>query len=399
VATQGHGDETALWAITARRGGAARRSWTHRLARHRLRDDFERVQAGARPALWHEDWRHAWLSSPTFNRPGLDPASGLQGGRFGLGTLGQLLPELLGLYASRGVPIMHEAVLPGAVDCGTQDHGMAAILNGIASHGGLLAVGATAFVAVDRMRPALRLAALLRRQVVHLLLDTGIAPGEEGTFWQPVEQLASLRAMPNMRVFRPANAFEVMHCLELALERRDGPTLVALGETRPETGAIGMSDTTSRTRASGCVRGGYIVTDAEGGTRHATLIASGAEVGLALAARMRLLAWGIDTAVVSLPCWELFAAQSPAYRAAVMGDAPRVGIEAAAGFGWERWLGDTGVFIGMDEFGTSAPNSERYRQFGITPGAICARVREFLSAPGAVPGGAGTEDGPVTRCD
>jgi len=371
--------ETTLWAMTARRGSSARRSWTQRVTRHRQREEFERVQAATRPALWHEDWRQSWLSVRDTLPAAPQHITGLQGASFGLGTLSELLPELMCLYASRALPIVRHTSIQSVIPCGTQDHGMAAMLNGIAAHGGLVAVGATAFVAVDRMRPALRVAALLRRQVIHLLIDAASGAGEDApTSFQPVEQLASLRAMPNMRVFRPASAIETMHCLELALEHRDGPSLIVLGET-----AAPHDTLPGRNRAHGCVRGGYVVAEAPplDGTarRDATLIASGPEVDAALTARSRLAAMGIQAAVVSLPCWELFAAQSRAYRAQVLGDSPRIGIEAGTGFGWERWLGQTGLFIGLDDPAADMPHGGGRRHAGLLPGAIAAQVAAFLS--------------------
>jgi transketolase len=175
-----------------------------------------------------------------------------------------------------------------------------------------------------------------------------------------------------------------MYCWEMALIRTNGPSLITLCPSMPDTGPdIGSAAGAERpavmdARARGSLRGGYVLEEAVGG-RDVTLIASGPEVAIALAARALLAREQIRAAVVSLPCWELFATQSPAYRAQVLGAAPRVGIEAASGFGWERWLGDTGLFIGMDGFGAHATNSELYRLFGITPAAISARVRDFLS--------------------
>jgi transketolase len=187
-----------------------------------------------------------------------------------------------------------------------------------------------------------------------------------------VEHLASLRAMPNLFVFRPADAMETAECWELAIRRADGPSVLAL--TRQNLPALRAEAGENR-----CARGGYVLAEASG-QRRATLVATGSEVSLALTAREALEAEGIPTAVVSLPSWELFAAQDEGYRAATLGEALRVGIEAASPMGWERWLGADGIFIGMTGFGASAPAEELFRHFGITPEAVVAAVRKRLAS-------------------
>jgi transketolase len=247
---------------------------------------------------------------------------------------------------------------------------MAACANGMALHGGLIPYTGTFFVFTDYMRPAIRLGALMRQRVIHVLTHDSIGLGEDGPTHQPVEHLASLRAMPNLHVFRPADALETAECWELAIRRADGPSLLVL--TRQALPAQRTDIAENRT-----ARGGYVLAEAEG-ARAATLIATGSEVPIAMDARAALAAEGIATAVVSLPCWELFAGQDEAYRAQVLGGAPRIGIEAACGFGWERWLGPDGVFIGMTGFGASAPFEDLYRHFGITAEAVVAAVKKRL---------------------
>jgi transketolase len=210
----------------------------------------------------------------------------------------------------------------------------------------------------------------MRLRVIHVLTHDSIGLGEDGPTHQPVEHLASLRAMPNVHVLRPADAMETAECWELALRRTDGPSLLVL--SRQALPALRTDTAENR-----CARGGYILAEADG-PRQATLIATGSEVSLAIAARDALAADGIPVAVVSLPCWELFAAQDEAYRAEVLGGAPRVGIEAAGSFGWERWLGAEGIFIGMPGFGASAPADDLYRHFGITAEAVAAAVRKRI---------------------
>jgi len=249
---------------------------------------------------------------------------------------------------------------------------MAAAMTGMALHGGIIPYGGTFFCFTDYMRPSLRLAALMRQRVIHVLTHDSIGLGEDGPTHQPIEHLASLRAMPHVHVFRPADAMETAECWELALRTRDAPSLLVLSRQALPTL---RTDTTENRSA----RGGYVLAEAEG-ARQATLIATGSEVPIAMEARAALAGQGIAAAVVSLPCWKLFASQDEAYRAAVLGSAPRIGIEAACGFGWERWLGADGVFLGMDGFGASAPAEDLYRHFGLTPEAIVAAVRKRLGA-------------------
>jgi transketolase len=204
-----------------------------------------------------------------------------------------------------------------------------------------------------------------------VLTHDSIGLGEDGPTHQPVEHLASFRAMPNVCVFRPADAMETAECWELAVKRADGPSLLAL--SRQNLPALRTEAGENR-----CARGGYVLAEASG-PRQATLIATGSEVSLAMAAREALEAEGIPTAVASLPCWELFAAQDTSWQEEVLGSALRVGIEAAVGFGWERWLGPAGHFIGMTGFGASAPAEQLYKHFGITAEAVVAAVKRRLA--------------------
>jgi transketolase len=253
---------------------------------------------------------------------------------------------------------------------GVREHGMCAAANGMALHGGLIPYDSTFFIFTDYMRPAIRIGALARAHVIHVLTHDSIGLGEDGPTHQSIEQLASLRAMPHIHVYRPADAMEVAECWELAIRRTEGPSLLVLSR---------QSVPTMRTDAAEnrCARGGYVMAEADG-PRRATVIGTGTEVAIAMEARNTLAAEGIGVAVVSLPCWELFSQQDEAYRAEVLGGAPRVGIEAASGFGWERWLGNDGIFIGMSDFGASAPYEDLYKHFGITPEAIAAAVRKRL---------------------
>jgi transketolase len=365
------------WQAAGRRGEGARRAWLKRLARHPLRAEFERVMAGRLPENFHEAVA-ALRASIAESRPKL---ASRQSSQKALEALVPAVPELTGgsadltgsnLTLVKGMG----AVAPGNyagryIHYGIREHGMAAAMNGMALHGGLIPYGGTFFVFTDYMRPAIRLAALMRQRVVHVLTHDSIGLGEDGPTHQPVEHLASFRAMPNVHVFRPADAMETAEAWELALRRNDGPSLLVL--TRQALPAM-RTDTGGNRSA----RGGYVLAEAEG-PRAATLVATGSEVAIAMEARAALAAEGVQVAVVSLPCWELFAAQDASYRETVLGAAPRIGVEAACGFGWERWLGPEGLFIGMAGFGASAPFEELYRHFGITAEAVAAAVRKRLA--------------------
>ncbi|HUZ65409.1 MAG TPA: transketolase [Acetobacteraceae bacterium] len=366
------------WHAAGSRGATARRAWLKRLARHPQRAEFERVMAGRLPESFHEAVA-ALRAGIAQDRPKI---ASRQASQRALEALVPAIPELIGgsadltgsnLTLVKGM----ETVAPGAfagryIHYGIREHGMAAAMTGMALHGGIIPYGGTFFCFTDYMRPSLRLAALMRQRVIHVLTHDSIGLGEDGPTHQPIEHLASLRAMPHVHVFRPADAMETAECWELALRTRDAPSLLVLSRQALPTL---RTDTTENRSA----RGGYVLAEAEG-ARQATLIATGSEVPIAMEARAALAGQGIAAAVVSLPCWKLFASQDEAYRAAVLGSAPRIGIEAACGFGWERWLGADGVFLGMDGFGASAPAEDLYRHFGLTPEAIVAAVRKRLGA-------------------
>jgi transketolase len=255
---------------------------------------------------------------------------------------------------------------------GVREFGMAAAMNGIALHGGLIPYGGTFFVFADYMRPAIRLAALMGVRAIHVLTHDSIGLGEDGPTHQPIEHLASFRAMPNVLVLRPADAIETAEAWEIAIKTTTGPSLLVLSRQ----GVPALRDVANGNKTA---RGAYVLAEAEG-KRAATIIATGTEVAIAMAARKALAARGIQVAVVSAPCFELFAKQDAAYQAEVLGDAPRIGVEAACGFGWERWLGQGGVFIGMTGFGASAPAEVLYEHFGITEAAIAKAVTSIINA-------------------
>jgi transketolase len=365
-------DVQERWHLAGSRGAAARRSWLKRLARHNQRGEFERIMAGRLPDNWHEAM--AELKQDIADaRPRLASRAASQQC---LETLVRSTPELIGgsadLTASNLTQVKGMAPISAGnyggryIHFGVREHGMAAAANGMALHGGIIPYIGTFFAFSDYLRPALRMAAIMRQRVVYVLTHDSIGLGEDGPTHQPVEHLASLRAMPNVHVLRPADTMETAECWELAIRRPDGPSLLVLSRQKLPAWRMEVSE-------NRCARGGYVLAEAEG-PRQATIIATGSEVAIAMTARDRLARDNIAVAVVSLPCWELFALQDGAYRAQVLGGAPRIGIEAADGFGWERWLGSDGTFIGMTGFGASANYEDLYAHFGITAEAVVASV-------------------------
>ncbi|UHD47089.1 transketolase [Aureimonas altamirensis] len=255
---------------------------------------------------------------------------------------------------------------------GIREHAMAAVMNGLALHGGFIPYGGTFLVFSDYMRGAMRLSALMGQRVIYVLTHDSIGLGEDGPTHQPVEHLAMLRATPNINVFRPADAIETAEAWEIALTSTDRPTVLSLSrQNLPTVRAGDVAENRSK-------RGAYVLREAEGGARHVTLIATGSEIEIALAAADKLKGEGIAAAVVSAPCLDLFAEQDAGYRAEVLGSAPRVAVEAAIGFGWERWIGDDGRFIGMHGFGASGPAPKLYEKFGITADAVAKAARELI---------------------
>ncbi|HET7846641.1 MAG TPA: transketolase C-terminal domain-containing protein, partial [Acidimicrobiia bacterium] len=249
---------------------------------------------------------------------------------------------------------------------GVREHAMGGAVNGMAVHGGLKPYSATFFVFSDYQRPAVRLSAIMGAPSIWVYTHDSIFLGEDGPTHQPIEHLASLRAMPNLWVIRPADANETVQAWEIALNRHDGP--VALVLTRQNLPTLEPVE-------GGVARGGYLVREGSA----VTLIATGSEVSAALGAAEILAREEVEARVVSLPCWELFFKQESGYREQVLGSAPRVSVEAAATFGWERIVGENGLIVGIDRFGASAPDHVLAEQFGFTPEAIADRVRNHLS--------------------
>ena len=373
-------DVSQRWHAAGNRGAAARRSWLKRLARHNQRGEFERVISGRLPDTWHEAMadlkQHIADRSPS----PAGPDSGRARDRECLETLVSATPELIGGSAGSTAASdpLSNGLAPIAVGnyggrhihYGIRVHAMAAAANGMALHGGIIPYVATGVGFSDSLRPALRMSAIMRQRVVYVLTHDATDIGQDCTTDHPAEHLAGLRAMSNLYVHRPADSMETAECWELALRRVDGPSLLVLpGRTLP----------TWRTDAAEnrCARGGYVLAEAEG-PRRTTIIATGSEVSVAMAVRDHLAGANIAVAVVSLPCWEQFALQDSAYRAQVLGAAPRVGIEAASDFGWDRWLGPDGTFIGLPSLAASAGYPPRDADFVITIDAVAAAVTRCL---------------------
>jgi len=244
----------------------------------------------------------------------------------------------------------------------------------MALHGGIIPYGGTFLVFTDYCRPSIRLSALMGLRVIFVMTHDSIGLGEDGPTHQPIEHLMSLRTMPNLTVFRPADAVETAECWALALARKDGPSVLAL--TRQNVPAV----RDGKWIANRSAEGAYVLAEAESGPRQVTLLATGSEVSIALEARALLARDGIAAAVVSMPSFELFDSRPAAERDAVLGPGTvRVAIEAGVGLGWERYIGPSGGFIGMTGFGASAPAEDLYRHFGITAEAAAQKAKALLA--------------------
>jgi transketolase len=259
---------------------------------------------------------------------------------------------------------------------GVREHAMGSILNGMALHGGVIPYGGTFLIFSDYMRPAIRLAALSHIHVIYVFTHDSIGLGEDGPTHEPIEHLASLRAMPNLTVIRPADANETAVAWRVALEHRGGP--VALALTRQK---LPVLDRTTLASADLLRRGAYVLTDAGNGQPNIILIATGSEVQLALEARQRLAARGIGARVVSMPSWELFEQQPDSYRDEVLPPSvtARLAIEAASPHGWHRYVGTMGAVIGMTRYGASAPYHVLMEQFGFTADNVTSRALALLA--------------------
>ncbi|OFV84560.1 MAG: hypothetical protein A2W26_07205 [Acidobacteria bacterium RBG_16_64_8] len=258
---------------------------------------------------------------------------------------------------------------------GVREHAMGGILNGMAVHGGVIPYGGTFFIFSDYMRPAIRLAAISRIPAIYVFTHDSVGLGEDGPTHQPVEHLASLRAMPNLMLIRPSDANETAQAWRVALERKDGPTALVL--TRQN---LKVLDRSVLGPAEGLRLGGYIVADPPGGSPEVILIGTGSEVEIALEAAAALAAKGVTARVVALPSWELFDSQAADYRDGVLPPSvtARVAVEAGSAFGWQRYIGERGRVVGIDHFGASAPGGVLYKEFGLTAENVTKQALELI---------------------
>ena len=297
-----------------------------------------------------------------------------------LEVINPILPETIGGSAdltgsnntlTKGMGIINRDDFSGRyMYWGVREFGMAAAMNGLALAGGYIPYGGTFLVFTDYCRPAIRLSALMKQRVVYVMTHDSIGLGEDGPTHQPIEHLAALRAMPNVNVFRPADAVETAECWALALASKNTPSVLAL--TRQNLPLVRLRHTSQNLSA----KGAYELRAADGQPK-ATLFATGSEVEIALKARDMLQEEGIGTRVVSMPCCELFDAQDEAYRTSILGKGTiKLAIEAASPYGWERYVGRDGIILGIDSFGASAPAPDLYKHFGLTAEAIVDSIKE-----------------------
>ena len=366
------------WKKVGRRGAKERKAWEARLKASSQAADFTRAMKGDLPAGAF-DALNARIAELVETKPA---QATRQSSGAALDELFAAIPELVGGSADltgsnntfvKGTPIFDAPTYEGRyVNWGIREFGMAAAMNGMALHGGIIPYGGTFMVFSDYSRPAIRLGALMGVRAIHVLTHDSIGLGEDGPTHQPVEHLAALRAIPNLLVFRPADTVEAMECWQAALEHKHAPSALAL--SRQKTPAV-------RTVASDgnlSAKGAYEIRAAKGAAK-VTLFGTGTELALALAAADVLESEGVPTRVVSVPCFELFFQQPKTYQDSVIGRGTvRVAVEAAVQQGWERFIGEDGAFIGMTGFGASAPAEVLYEKFGITTDAVVAAVKGRL---------------------
>ena len=375
-------DALAHWrSQTLDRGARAHADWNARRDAYGVAfvDDareLSRRHAGELPADWEK-------AIPSFTAENGSVASRAASNTV-LNALVAVMPELIGgsadLTPSNGTAIKTwKNFAAGAYDkrymhFGIREHGMGSIMNGMALHGGLVPFGGTFLIFSDYMRPPIRLASIMKQQVIYIYTHDSIGLGEDGPTHQPVEQLSALRAIPGVTIIRPADATETAAAWKVAVEHRHGPVCLVL--TRQKLAYI---DRTKYASADGVAKGGYVLADAEGGKPDVVLMSSGSEVALIMMARETLAKSGIKARVVSLASHELFALASDEYRASVLPEGvPRVSIEAAHPMSWYRWVGSNGVVIGIDRYGASAPFETIYKELGLTVEKVVEAARGLL---------------------
>jgi transketolase len=373
----------ANWRAAKERGAAAREAWqrnmdSYTMANPALAKELRRRLAGELPAGWEK-------VVPSFTKENGSVASRAASNTV-LNALAPILPELVGgsadLTPSNGTAVKTwRSFAPGDhgaryMHYGIREHGMGSIMNGMALHKGLVPFGGTFLIFSDYMRPAIRLASIMKQHVIYIYTHDSIGLGEDGPTHQPVEQLSTLRAIPGLTVIRPADATETAEAWKVAVQHQHGPVCLVL--TRQKLGFIDRKEYAS---AAGVAKGGYVLAEASGGEPQVVLMSSGSEVALVIAAREKLQASGLRVRVVSLASHELFAEQPKEYRDAVLPpDVPRVSIEAAHSMSWYRWVGSNGVVLGIDRYGASAPYETIYTELGLTVDKVVAAANGLVTA-------------------
>jgi transketolase len=370
------------WREIGGKGRSIRLAWADRVkaAPEERRRDFERRTQGLLPDGWHD----AIAAAKREFLDGGKPMATRQASGAVLNHLFDAIPELLGgsadLTPSNNTKAKNQVeIRPGSfkgsyVHYGVREHGMAAAMNGIALHGGLIPYGGTFLTFSDYCRPAIRLAAMMQVRTIFVMTHDSIGLGEDGPTHQPIEHLAALRAIPHLAVYRPGDPVETAECWECILDAPRRAALIALSRQpmpllRHDPGSENLS-----------AKGAYVLQEAEGGPRKLTIMATGSELHLAVEARKVLQSEGVPTAVVSMPCRLLFEQQDAAYQREVLGEtAARVAVEAGAQISWDRYLGFNGRFVGMHEFGASGKIGDVYKKFDITTEAVVRAAREVLA--------------------
>lgn len=368
------------WRSFGARGKADREAWEKRFAAMDAgkKAEFERtVLNHVLPADW-KDKMAAYKEQLVADKPKVATRKASQ---MALEILVPAIPELLGgsadlthsnlTDAKASKSVTRDDFTGNYMHYGIREHGMAAAMNGIALHGGFIPYGGAFLVFMDYLKPSLRLAALMGVRAIYVLTHDSIGLGEDGPTHQPIEHLASMRAIPNVNVFRPCDALETAECWELAIEAEHTPSVLALSRQN-----LPLLRTSAKENLS--AKGAYVISDCDG-ERAVTILATGSEVEIAVNAQKLLAEKGIKAAVVSMPSWELFDKQDKEYKKAVLGDCPRVAVEAQGAFGWEKYTGLDGAIVAMRSFGASAPADLLYKHFGITPEAVAQAAMDVLA--------------------
>ena len=370
------------WRAIGAQGASKSASWNERFLSlsSAIQVEFKREQSGDLPAGF-KDAINAYKKKLSGDKPSWATRKSSEEA---LNVINAIIPETVGGSAdltgsnntkSKGQKPVTPTDFSGSfIHYGIREHGMAAAMNGMALHKGFIPYSGTFLVFTDYCRPSIRLAALMKQRVIHVMTHDSIGLGEDGPTHQPVEHLASLRAMPNLYVFRPADAVETAECWQAALEAKETPSVIAASRQNLPTVR------TTHTDENLSAKGGYELSPASSAAK-VTLIATGSEIEIAMNAQKLLEADGIATRVVSMPCVELFEAQSKDYKKKTLGEGTvKVAIEAAVQYGWDRYIGMDGAFIGMTGFGASAPATDLYKHFNITAEAAVAAAKACLKA-------------------